>query len=188
MITHDFIGESTKSYDDAILVALYAATDFLSDMHDAQVFIKELRHTENGKDFFAMLEVTKDPLAPVYTRDEFEELAEQKEQASTEEDKFTIFRKKGYQNMKTLVAAHFKKKGQDIPSGIPDFILAPLTAVDIENDAIEKDFMFASEAMPIPLHSDTVAVEEAVPVVRPEGMSEKSVPQKADQPDVATAS
>lgn len=150
MITHDFTGASPKGYPEAVLLALAAARGFLVDMQDAHVFIKDLTQDEQNT-YTALLEVTKDPLGPVYTREEFEEHEDRTEDP---DDKFRIFRHKGYPSLRALIAAHFKKKGEAVPSAIPDFILAPLTAVDIENNAIEKDFMFAAEAMPVPVVPD----------------------------------
>jgi len=149
MINHEFTGQSTVSYEDAIALALFAATEFLDNMKDAQVDIKEL-HQDAEENYHALLEITKDPLAPAYTEDEFEaddDLSEKQEA----EKKLRVYRRKGYPTLKALIADHFKKKGQQVPSGIPDFIIAHLTAVDIENNAIEKDFLFAAEAMPMPI-------------------------------------
>ncbi|MDB5491284.1 MAG: hypothetical protein JWO78_1133 [Micavibrio sp.] len=149
MISHEFSGESTVSYEDAIGLALYAATEFLDNMKDAQVDIKEL-HQDAAEHYHALLEITKDPLAPAYTEEEFETDDDLSEKQDAEK-KLQIYRRKGYPTLKALIADHFKKKGQQVPSGIPDFIIAHLTAVDIENNAIEKDFLFAAEAMPVPI-------------------------------------
>lgn len=168
MITHDFTGTSTKGYDEAVMLALTAATEFLSDMQDAHVVIKELSQDEQ-EHYLALLEVTKDPLGPVYTREEFEDVDDK---ADDPEEKFRVFRQKGYASLRALIAAHFKKKGAAVPSSIPDFILAPLTAVDIENNAIEKDFLFAAEAMPMPIVDEPMPVveaEEPAPAAKPQG-------------------
>jgi hypothetical protein len=158
MINHEFSGESTVSYDEAIALALYAASEFLDNMKDAQVDIKEL-HQDANEHYHALLEITKDPLAPSYTEDEFEADDDLSEKQDAEK-KLRVYRRKGYPTLKALIADHFKKKGQQVPSGIPDFIIAHLTAVDIENNAIEKDFLFAAEAMPVPIIDEPQAGHE----------------------------
>lgn len=149
MINHEFTGQSTISYDEAISLALYAASEFLDNMKDAEVHIKDL-HQDAEANYCALLEITKDPMAPSYTEAEFEE-DEKLGDMPNAEKKYSFYRRKGYASLKSLIADHFKKKGQEVPSGIPDFIIAHLTAVDIENNAIEKDFLFAAEAMPAPI-------------------------------------
>lgn len=149
MINQEFTGQSTLSYEEAIALALYAASEFLDNMKDAEVSIKDL-HQDADEHYHALLEITKDPLAPAYTEAEFEE-EDKLGEVPNAEQKFRFYRRRGYPTLKALIADHFKKKGQAVPSGIPDFIIAHLSAVDIENNAIEKDFLFAAEAMPAPI-------------------------------------
>lgn len=155
MINHEFTGKSTTSYEEAISLALYAASEFLDNMKDAEVHIRDL-HVDAEDHFCALLEITKDPMAPAYTEAEFEE-DEKLGDTPNAEKKYQFYRRRGYMSLKSLIADHFKKKGQDIPSGIPDFIIAHLSAVDIENNAIEKDFLFAAEAMPAPIIDEPLA-------------------------------
>lgn len=159
MIAHDFTGKSTKGFEEAVFLALYSASDFLSDMDDGEVMIKNLTQPD-GDTYEAILEVTKDPLNPAYTLEEFEEVKEEQPEEIDSKEKFRIFQRKGYGSIRKLIADHFARKGQAAPSGIPDFILSRLTPADVENNVIEKEFMIASEALPVAVVDDIAPVAE----------------------------
>ena len=50
--------------------------------------------------------------------------------------------------MEHAIAAHFEKTGKSAPAcPVPDFILASMTDVSVENDEVEKEFDHAAHLL-----------------------------------------
>lgn len=149
MLKHRVEGWSRESYEDAIFAALRRAAQLIASTHDVHVAIKELTHTEE-QGFHAVLELTQEPMSVRYELDMEEDPAHQ---ASLEfHRQFRVLRQKEHGHMERTVAAHFEKTGKAPPARpVPDFILAPMTDVSIDNKEVEKEFDQAAHVMkPVP--------------------------------------
>lgn len=157
MFRHIVEGWSQDSYEDAIFSALRKASDFLGATHDVHIFIRELSHNEE-QGYHAVLELSKEPMSVRLNLDMEDDPAHR---GRIDLDRrFRILRRREHDHMGHIVAAHFEKIGKPPPpSPVPDFILAGMTDVSVENDEVEAAFDHACH--PRPDHT------EPVPAPRP---------------------
>jgi hypothetical protein len=149
MFRHIVEGWSRESYEDAIFAALRRASEYLTRTHDVHVAIKELSFSE-AQGYHAVLELSKEVMSKRFELD-MEDDPTHREKLEFEHQ-FRVLRRKEHDHMEHAVAAHFVKIGRAAPpSPVPDFILAPMTDVSVENDEIEEEFDHAAHLKPRPV-------------------------------------
>lgn len=148
MFRHIVEGWSRESYEDAIFAALRRASEFLGGTQDVHIFIKELSYSE-AQGYHAVLELTKEPMSSRYDLDMEDDPAHR---AKIEFDhQFRVLRRKEHGHMEHAVAAHFTKIGKLVPPvPVPDFILATMTDVSVENNKVEREFDHAAHLKQAP--------------------------------------
>ena len=145
MFRHIVEGWSRENYEDAIFAAMRRAAEYLTGATDIHIFIRELAHSEE-QGYHAVLELTKEPMSVRLDLDMEDDPAHR---AKMEFDHaFRVLRRKEHDHMEHAIAAHFEKTGKSAPAcPVPDFILASMTDVSVENDEVEKEFDHAAHQL-----------------------------------------